>query len=80
MLLADVYAGPNDWARFQREAEAVAGLRHENIVRVYDVGDHDGRPYFTMEYVEGGNLAQKLAGAPQAARSAAALVARHDVL
>jgi serine/threonine-protein kinase len=74
MLLAGDYAGPHDLARFQHEAEAVAGLRHENIVRVYDVGDHDGRPYFTMEFVEGGSLAQKLAGAPQAGRQAAALV------
>src|SRR5262249_5609886 len=49
MLLAGAYAGPHELARFQREAEAVAGLRHENIVRVYDVGDYDGRRYFTME-------------------------------
>jgi serine/threonine-protein kinase len=68
MLLAGDSAGPHDRERFQREAEAVAALRHENIVRVFDVGDHDGRPYFTMEYVEGGSLAQKLAGAPQPAR------------
>src|SRR5262249_29559112 len=66
---------PQERARFQREAEAVAGLRHENIVRVYDVGDHEGRPYFTMEYVEGGSLAQKIRGGPQPARQAAALAA-----
>jgi serine/threonine-protein kinase len=75
MLLCGTYAGPEERARFQREAEAVAGLRHENIVRVYDVGDHEGRPYFTMEFVEGGSLAGKLAGAPQPARPAAQLVA-----
>jgi serine/threonine-protein kinase len=61
MLLAGAYAAPHERARFQREAEAVAGLRHPNIVQVYDVGDSDGRPYFTMEYVEGGSLAQQLA-------------------
>src|SRR5262249_29888444 len=44
-------------------------------VQVYDVGDAAGRPYFTMEYVEGGSLAQKLAGTPQPARAAAALAA-----
>ena len=42
--------------------EAVAGLRHPNIVQVYDGGDYEGRPFFTMEYVEGGTVAEKLAG------------------
>jgi predicted Ser/Thr protein kinase len=74
MLLAGDCAGPSDRARFQREAEAVAALRHENIVQVYDVGEQDGRPYFTMEIVQGGSLAEKLAGVPQPAREAAALV------
>src|SRR5262245_26589166 len=75
MLLAGPYARPEELERFLREAEAVAGLRHANVVQVYDVGDLDGRPYFTMEYVEGGSLAQKLAGRPQPADEAAALVA-----
>jgi serine/threonine-protein kinase len=75
MVLAGSYARPEDLERFFREAEAVAGLRHENIVHVYDVGDLDGRPYFTMEFVEGGSLAQKLAGTPQPASEAAALTA-----
>jgi serine/threonine-protein kinase len=73
MLLAGAYASPHELARFQREAEAVAGLRHANIVQVHDVGDHEGQPFFTMEFVEGGSLAQKLAGHPQPARQAAAL-------
>src|SRR5262249_32967173 len=75
MLLAGPYARPEELERFFREAEAVAGLRHANIVQVHDMGDLDGRPYFTMEYVEGSNLAQKLAGTPQPAAQAAALVA-----
>jgi serine/threonine-protein kinase len=75
MMLAGAYADPRERVRFQREAEAVAGLRHESIVRVFDVGDYDGRPYFTLELVEGGSLAQRLAGAPQPVRPAAALVA-----
>jgi hypothetical protein len=75
MLLAGALAGPHERARFQREAEAVASLCHPNIVQVYDVAEHEGRPYFTMELVEGGSLAQALAGAPQPARQAAALVA-----
>jgi serine/threonine-protein kinase len=75
MLIAGAYAGPAERARFQREAEAVASLRHVNIVQLYDVGVHEGWPYFTMELVEGGSLAQMLGGTPQPARQAAALVA-----
>src|SRR6516225_807059 len=75
MLLAGAYAGRQELARFQREAEAIAGLRHPNIVRVYEVGELEGRPYFTMEFVEGGSLADRLAGVPQPARRAAELVA-----
>ena len=74
MLLAGTYAGQEERERFQREAEAVAGLRHANIVQLYDAGDLDGRPYFTMEFVEGGSLAQKIAGMPQPACLSAALV------
>ena len=62
MLLAGDFARPDERERFEREAEAAAGLRHANIVQVYQVGDLDGRPYFTMEFVEGGSLAEKLAG------------------
>jgi tetratricopeptide (TPR) repeat protein/tRNA A-37 threonylcarbamoyl transferase component Bud32 len=74
MLLAGVYSSMQERARFQREAESVAGLRHGNIVQVFDVADHEGLPYFTMEFVEGGSLAEKLAGVPQPSRQAAALV------
>ena len=74
MLLVGPYARPEELERFLREAEAVAGLHHANIVQVHDVGDLDDQPYFTMEFVEGGSLAQKLTGAPQPARQAAALV------
>ena len=75
MLLAGAYAGPTELARFQREAEAVAGLCHANIVQIYEVGDHEGRPYFTMEFVDGGSLAQKLGATPQPVRWSAELVA-----
>jgi eukaryotic-like serine/threonine-protein kinase len=75
MVLAGAYAGQHERERFQREAEAVAGLKHPSIVQIYDVGDSDGRPYFTMEYVDGGSLARKLAGTPQAPREAAELLA-----
>jgi serine/threonine-protein kinase len=75
MVLAGPYAAPEVLERFLREAEAIAGLRHPNVVQVYDVGEAAGRAYFTMELVEGGSLARKLAGAPLPARQAAALVA-----
>src|SRR5579864_2532130 len=75
MLLAGAYAGPLERARFRREAEAVAGLRHPNIVQVFDVAEHEGRLFFSMECVEGGSLGKKLAGTPQPARQAAALAA-----
>jgi serine/threonine-protein kinase len=74
MLLPGAYAGLEERERFFREAEAVAGLRHANLVQIHDVGDHDGRPYFSLEYVEGGSLAQKLLGAPLRAHQAAALL------
>src|SRR4029453_1965068 len=75
MMLAGAYARPEERERFRREAEAEAGLRHPNVVQVYDVGTLDGRPYFIMGFVEGGSLAQRLAGTPLPARQAARLVA-----
>jgi serine/threonine-protein kinase len=75
MVVGGAYARPQELARFLREAEAEASLRHPHIVQVHDIGEHEGRPYFTMEYVEGGSLAEKLAGTPQPARQAAALLA-----
>ena len=80
MLLAGPYAQPEELERFLREAEVVAGLSHPNIVQVYDVGDVGGRPYFTMELVEGGSLAKKLAGAPLPARPAADVYALGAIL
>jgi WD40 repeat protein/serine/threonine protein kinase len=58
-------------ARFRTEAEAVSRLQHPHIVSMYDVGEQDGRPYFTMEWVNGPNLADYLGGRLQAERQAA---------
>ncbi|MBX3365855.1 MAG: protein kinase [Phycisphaeraceae bacterium] len=74
MLLAGGYAGPLELERFRREAEAVAALCHPNIVQVFDAGECDGRPYFVMELVERGNLAQQLDGRPRSSREAAASI------
>jgi WD40 repeat protein len=74
MVLGGVYAGAEQSTRFRREAEAVARLRHPNIVRIHEVGEQDGHPFLALEYIEGGSLAQKLAGAPPAPRQAARLV------
>ncbi len=75
MLLAGGYAGPQELSRFKLEAESVAALCHPNIVQVFDAGECEGHPYFTMELVEGGSLAQTLAGVPQPAKVSAERVA-----
>ncbi len=75
MALAGAYTSPHERERFQREAEAVAGLRHPNVVQIHDVGDSAGRPYYTMEFVDGGTLAEHLSGTPMPAHQAALLVA-----
>lgn len=73
MVLLGAYAGRDALECLLREAQNVAALHHPNIVQVYDVGEHDGFPYYAMELLEGGDLAQTLQGKPRAAREAAEL-------
>src|SRR5262245_28994680 len=74
-LLAAGHPHPAERARFTAEAEAVARLQHPNIVQIHEVGEADGRPFFALEYVAGGSLAERLAGRPLPPRDAARLVA-----
>jgi WD40 repeat protein len=74
MILSGAFADLEDRTRFQSEAAAVARLQHANIIQVYEVGLAEGRPYFSMEYAQGGSLAERLRGTPLPAREAALLL------
>src|SRR5262249_25252908 len=56
VVKAGVDATNEELARFRTEAEAIARLTHPNIVQVYEVGEHDGRPFFSLEFCPGGSL------------------------
>ena len=74
MIKAGSDADETELARFRTEAEAVARLQHPNIVQIHEIGEHHGKPYFSLEYCAGGRLDKKLGGTPVPAREAAALV------
>lgn len=75
MLLAGAYASNEQLERFLREVEVMASLQHPNIAQLFDVGYHEGNPYFAMEYIEGGSLSLSLSGRHQSSRQSADLVA-----
>src|SRR5438093_5487334 len=62
MVLAGAHATPEQLTRFHNEALAVAKLQHPNIVQIYEVGEHEGLPFFSLEFVDGGALDKKIAG------------------
>jgi serine/threonine protein kinase len=74
MLLAGPHASAKDTARFLHEAHTIAGLKHPHVVQVYDFGSHEGKPFMSLEYLEGGSLADKLRGEPQPPAQAARTV------
>jgi len=71
VVLHGPFASQEFRMRFRTEAEAVAGLRHPNIVAVYEAGEHDGNPFLAMEYVEGRNFADIVRDEPLPANRAA---------
>ena len=73
---ASISADPDFRERFDRAADAASTLVHPNIVRVHEVGAVEGRPYFTMDFLDGGSLAARLAGGPLPAKVAARYVAQ----
>jgi eukaryotic-like serine/threonine-protein kinase len=75
MIRGGAFAGSEQVARFRLEAEAVAKLSHPNIVPIFDVGELSGQPFFTLEFLVGGNLATRLAGIPQPSRQVGKFVA-----
>ncbi len=74
MVLSGAHASPEELARFSIESQAVAQLQHPGIVQIYEVGEHVGLPYFSLEFVAGGSLANKIGGKPQPTREAAEMV------
>ncbi len=74
MILNSDHADPLELARFRTEAESLARLQHPNIVQIFEVGEHEGRPYLALEYLEGGSLAARLSKAPLSPREAARML------
>ncbi len=74
MLLPGALASTDDLRRFHTEAESTAGLQHPNIVAVHEVGEVDGCPFFSMEFIDGVSLAQRLREGPLPGRAAARYV------
>jgi serine/threonine-protein kinase len=74
MVLAAAHASEHQLARFLTEAKAVADLQHPNIVQIYENGEHDGLPFFSLEFVGGGSLDAKVHRKAQPPREAAHMV------
>ena len=73
-MIRPARAGEQGVARFRVEAEAVARMQHPNVVQIFEIGEHAGQPFFSLEFVEGGSLADRLDGTPWPGSPAASLV------
>jgi WD40 repeat protein len=76
VMLAGQFASEREVKRFKTEAEAAARLDHPNIVPIYEFGELEGRPFLSMRFVDGENLAQRLHGTPMDALPAAQLLSK----
>ena len=74
MVLAGAYADAAQRSRFRSEAETIAKLHHPGIVQIYEIGEFEGMPFYSLELTEGGSLADKLTGQPFAPREAAQFI------
>ncbi|MCA9089579.1 MAG: serine/threonine protein kinase [Planctomycetaceae bacterium] len=74
MLLRGAFETPQNLARFQAEAQAAAKLDHPHIVKVFEVGEFDSQPFFSMQHINGTTLAHRIAQGPLSNRAAAELM------
>ena len=74
MIPNAAFAAAQDLARLRAEALAAARLSHPNIVPVYEVGEHNGQPWFSMQFIQGTTLSQRLMSGPMKPREAVALL------